>query len=118
MHIFVDIQGLLICCSFLLAAAPLYSTNPFVLAVCASVRLAFLGMCRDTHIQHPSFVVACDASWIFHCRRCRDRSKRYDCFIAATTIAVAGIATAATALAVPVTCRLVVLSGRVGFGLH
>ena len=52
--------------------------NPFILAICASVWFAFLGMCRDAHIQRSFLVKSCDHAWIFHCVKGKDKGKPYD----------------------------------------
>ena len=64
-----------------------YSTNPFVLATCASVWFSFLGMARDAHIQRSFGVKECENAWIFYCIKGKDRSKPYHWVVPATTTA-------------------------------
>ena len=41
------------------------TTSPFILTGCAALWLAFLGMCRDAHIQRSFLTKKCDHGWIF-----------------------------------------------------
>ena len=51
------------------------STNPFILVGCASVWFAFLGMCRDAHIQRSFLTKRCKEGWLFHCVKGKDKGK-------------------------------------------
>ena len=62
------------------------TTSPYILVGCASVWLAFLGMCRDAHIQRSFLLKKCDHGWIFHCVKGKDKGKPYDWFLPVRTI--------------------------------
>ena len=62
------------------------TANPFLLATCASVWFACLGMCGDAHIQRSYLLKRCKAAWIFHCVQGKDNSKPYDWVIPRRTM--------------------------------